>query len=208
MGSNDARPQPSVRSAPGQRRREVVAGAAALFDNAGYHSTTVEDIANAVGLAKPTLYHYFKSKDEILFWIHEEFIDLLIARQEARLATEMPARQRLLEIMADMLDVIETHRGHVRVFFEHLRELPVEQQETISRKRDIYEGYVEAEIQRGIDVGEIRAIDVRMATLALFGICNWAYQWYRPDGRLRTRELAYAFWDMLMNGIAEKPAND
>lgn len=181
-------------------------GAANLFDQAGYHNTTVEDIARAVGLRKATLYHYFNSKDEILLWIHEEFIDLLISRHEARRAVAMPAKQRLLEIMADILELMETHRGHVRVFFEHHRELPAAQQESIKLKRDAYEAYVEGEIARGIEDGELRPVDIRLATFALFGICNWAYQWYRPQGLLRTRDLAYVFWDILMNGIASQPS--
>ena len=200
------RPQPTSRSSPADRRREVVRGAANLFDQAGYHNTTVEDIARAVGLRKATLYHYFNSKDEILLWIHEEFIDLLISRHEARRAVAMPAKQRLLEIMADILELMETHRGHVRVFFEHHRELPAAQQESIKLKRDAYEAYVEGEIARGIEDGELRPVDIRLATFALFGICNWAYQWYRPQGLLRTRDLAYVFWDILMNGIASQPS--
>src|SRR5713226_5835632 len=111
--------QPPGRSYADERRRSVISGAAALFDNAGYYNTSVEDIAGAVGLRKPTLYHYFKSKDEILFWLHEEFIDLLIGRQKARLATRMSPEQRLLEAMGDILELMDTHRGHVRVFFEH-----------------------------------------------------------------------------------------
>jgi AcrR family transcriptional regulator len=114
-----------------ERRQEIVRTAADLFDRAGYSSTTMEDIAHAVGIAKPTLYHYFKSKDEILFWIHEEFIDLLINRHEQRLQALLDPNQLLLEVMADILELMETHRGHVRVFFEHHRELPILDRETI-----------------------------------------------------------------------------
>jgi len=179
-----------------------VAVAASLFDKAGYHNTTVEDIARAVGLRKATLYHYFKSKDEILHSIHDEFITLLIDRHEARVSVPMSARQRLLEIIADILELMETHRGHVRVFFEHHRELGEEEREAIRDKRDTYETYVSQEIARGIEDGELRPVDVRLATFALFGMCNWAYQWYRADGPLRTREIAYVFWEILLRGLA------
>jgi hypothetical protein len=50
-----------------------------------------------------------------------------------------------------------------------------------------------------------RPVDAKFATLALFGMCNWAYQWYRADGELRSREIGYVFWDMLRRGI-EAPA--
>src|SRR6516165_1267228 len=62
------------------RKHEIVTAAASVFDRDGYGSTSMDDIARTVGIAKPTLYHYFSSKDEILTSIHEEFIDLLLDR--------------------------------------------------------------------------------------------------------------------------------
>jgi AcrR family transcriptional regulator len=188
-----------------ERRAEIISTAARLFDEAGYANTSMEDLAKAVGIAKPTLYHYFGSKDEILFDIHEEFIDLLIARHRQRDAAGLSPEQLLLEVMADILELMETHGGHVRVFFEHYRELPVSAQETIKLKRDAYEQYVEAIFRTGRDSGLFRDLDPRLGALAMFGMCNWAYQWYHPGGKLRTRELAYTFWSFLVHGIAIRP---
>src|SRR6185503_1599972 len=90
------------------KRNQVVRQAAALFDDAGYHNTGVADIAAAAGISKPTLYHYFASKDEILFWIHEEYMDELIARQERRAHISISPSTCLLELMSDMLQMTET----------------------------------------------------------------------------------------------------
>lgn len=108
---------------PQQRHQQIVSEAAALFDEAGYTNATMDDLAKSVGVAKPTLYHYFRSKDEILQAIHEEFIDLLIMRHEQRAITGLGPEHLLREIMVDILDLMETHHGHVRVFFEHHRQL-------------------------------------------------------------------------------------
>lgn len=186
----------------------MIREAAALFDARGYHATSMDDIADAVGLRKPSLYHYFSSKDEILFWIHEEFIDLLISRQSVREHVTMEPPQLVLEIMADVLELMETHRGHVRVFFEHHRELPRDAHAAIEAKRRQYETMVVAVIQRGVDEGSLRAIDPHLAALALFGMCNWAYQWYSVDGPLRSREIAYRFWGMYLHGINAVPPTD
>lgn len=182
-----------------EKRRELVAQAAELFDRAGYHTTSVGELARAVGIQKPTLYHYFSRKDEILFSIHEEFIDLLIERQNAR--SGLAAAESLREIMGDVLSLMDTHRGHVRVFFEHHRELSPEDQATIARKRDAYQTMVEEVIARGTRAGEFRDLDPRLTTLAVFGMCNWAYQWYRSDGPLRTRRIAELYFDLLFNGL-------
>ena len=192
-------PQPSAADG---RRRELARHAAEQFDAVGYHQTTVADIGEAMGLSKASVYHYFSSKDEILFWIHEDFVDELITRHEARLRTPMPAAQSLLELIGDMLDVVENSRSEVRVFFEHFRELTPEQQAPIRVKRARYQTFVEDVIRRGIETGELRDLDPRLTTLALFGMCNWAYQWFSPDGPLRSRQLAYFFWDLFLRGAS------
>ena len=186
---------------PTERRQQIISLAAGLFEESGYASTTMDDIAREVGVAKPTLYHYFPSKDDILHAIHEEFIDLLMSRHEARSGTGLRPEQLLLEAMADILELMETHRGHVRVFFEHHRELPAEARGPIRVKRDRYEKIVEDLIGEGMEMGVLRQTDRHLATLATFGMCNWAYQWYRPGGPLRSREIAYQFWSYLIYGL-------
>ncbi|MDO8308655.1 MAG: TetR/AcrR family transcriptional regulator [Actinomycetota bacterium] len=187
------------------RRRDIVATAAQLFETEGFATTSMERIARAVGLAKPSLYHYFASKDDILFAIHEEFINLLVERQEQRAVARLSPPQELLEVFGDVFDLMDTHRGHVRVFFEHYRELPITQQEVIKAKRDAYERSVEAVIVAGNETGELRGVDPRLVTLALFGMSNWAYQWFRSGGPLTARQVAVQFWDYLMRGIGTEP---
>ena len=97
--------------------------------------------------------------------------------------------------------VLKTHRGHVRVFFEHYRELPEEEQRLVRQERDRYEASVEEVIEAGIRAAEFRPVNVRLTTLALFGMCNWAYQWYRKGGSMRTREIGYEFWQVFLRGI-------
>jgi AcrR family transcriptional regulator len=190
-----------------ERRRQIVWRAAELLDLHGYAQTSMEDIAAAVGIAKTSLYYYFKSKDELLYAIHGELINLLIERQDRRAGSGLSPEQQLLEVMGDLLELMETHRGHVRVFIEHHRELPDELRATMLTKRDYYALAVEELFMEGVEQGTIRQTDTRMATLALFGMCEWAYQWFRPGGPMRTREIAYSFWDILMHGVS-RPAHD
>ncbi|MGZ4538548.1 MAG: TetR family transcriptional regulator [Blastococcus sp.] len=205
-------PSSSLRAArrkmsPEQRRQQIVSEAATLFDEAGYANATMDDIAKRVGVAKPTLYHYFNSKDEILQAIHEDFINLLITQHEQRRMTGLAPELLLLEVMGDVLELMETHRGHVRVFFEYHRQLPAKARPAIRQKRDLYEHMVEELIAAGIRRGSLKSVDPRLAMLATFGMCNWAYQWYRSGGDLLPREIAKHFWNYLMFGIGT-PALD
>jgi TetR/AcrR family transcriptional regulator, cholesterol catabolism regulator len=183
------------------RRRAVVAEAAELFDRDGYHTTSMSDLARAVGLEKPTLYHYFSGKDEILFWIHEEFIDLLDEQSVARVDTGLSASEELGLVIRDVLSLMETHRGHVRVFFEHHRELSATHRKTIRAKRDRYQARVQAIIERGIASGEFGEIDPRLATLAVFGACNWAYQWYRTSDGSSIEDISTTFLNLFIHGL-------
>jgi AcrR family transcriptional regulator len=200
-------PNPALRAArrrmsSDERRGEIVSTAAQLFDDSSFANTTMDDIARRIGVAKPTLYHYFSSKEEILHAIHEEFIDLLIVHHEERDASGLRPEQLLLEAMADILELMQTHRGHVRVFFEHHRELAQDAQREMRAKRDDYEKVVESLIEECVRRGTFRPVNPRLAALALFGMCNWAYQWYRASGTIRPRDIAYQFWNYLVFGLA------
>jgi AcrR family transcriptional regulator len=186
------------------RKQEIVNAAASMFDRNGYANTSMDDIARVVGIAKPTLYHYFHSKEEILTSIHEEFIDLLLEQHDRRAKSGLPPEQMLLGVMEDVMELMESHRGHVRVFFEHHRELPAESRAAIRIKRDRYENALQDTIAKAIGAGTIRDVNPRLATLGVFGMCNWAYQWYRSDGSMRPREIAFQFWDFLLRGLATK----
>ena len=183
------------------RRREIVERAADLFDERGYHGTNLEDVAAAVGLRKASLYHYFRSKDDILKLIHEDFLTWTMRREEQRRSYDLPAGQHLLEIIADTLEVLAQRPGHIRVFVEHYRELDQETRDRITEERARYTQMVEDVIRSGVATGAFRPMDPRLAVLALFGACNWAYQWYRSTDGQEPRDMAYAIWDLLMRGV-------
>lgn len=174
--------------------------AARLFDRDGYHSTSVEHLARAAGVSKGAIYHYFTGgKDEILLAIHDEFLELLLAKARARDGAR--PTEAIRGTMGDVLHLMRTHRGHVRVFFEHHRDLPRPLRDSVARRRDEYQALLEHAVARGVEAGELREVDPRLTALAIFGLCNWTYQWYRPDGRLSTEELADRFFDLVFDGL-------
>jgi AcrR family transcriptional regulator len=190
------------------RLDQIVLRSATLFDSRGYHQTSMADIAEDVGIKKPTLYHYVTSKEEILFLIHQEFVDLLFAAQERRDATGGQPDELLLGVMTDILSLMRTHRGHVRVFFEHHRELPARYEANITARRDAYFDMICSIITKGNEQGLFNVPDVRLVALAIFGMCNWAYTWYRDDGAMTTEEIGAQFWRWLANGISAQERID
>lgn len=186
-----------------ERRKEIIRKAATLFNITGYFNTSMDDIAEAVGLRKPTLYYYVSSKEEILYLIHEELIDHLISLHQSRLNTRMTNAQLLQEVMIDILEQIGEFPGYVRAFFDHYRELSGDMKTQIDGKRDAYFRMIVDIVRQGEEQGEFQTNDPALSALAFFGMCNWAYQWYNPKGRRRPREIALHFWDIFMHGISK-----
>ncbi len=184
------------------RRRQILEIAAALFDRHGYHETSMQAIADRAGIRKPSLYHYFRSKDEILFTLHETLMTVVISRQEQRLAEGRvgPAEQ-LRAMMRDVIGLMESHPGHLRIFFESYRGLPPDARRSVAAQRTRYRGLVTDVLAAGVAAGEFGDIDPDLAAIAALSLMNWTYQWYSHSGPLTTDQVADAFFTMLVRGI-------
>lgn len=182
-------------------RASIVRAAARLFEDKGYHATGMDDIAEAIGLRKPTLYYYVKSKAEIVVWIHNDVMASVLGKLEYSVAEGIDPVEGLRQVVADILEIMDTKPGYLRVFFEHHREIPEPLRTDTIRKRDRYQWLVEALIQEGIRRGQFRKVNVRTAALALFGITNWTYQWYKPTGQLSYLEVADELLSIYLKGV-------
>jgi AcrR family transcriptional regulator len=185
----------------GGRREELIKAAAELFEEHGYADTSVEDVAAAVGIAKATLYHYFKSRDELLFEVHSHFLRLVVERFEKRERDGLSLIERLRGVVVDTLVLMDSHPGHVRVFLEHFRDLPAPLQRRIRIRRDVYAEKVEQLFVDAVLEGTLRPLDPRLATLSLFGMSNWSYQWYRRGGSMTAEQIADVLWDYFYSGV-------
>ena len=138
-----------------RRKREIVQGAARLFDRVGYHGVNMSMIADAAGVKKPTLYHYIKSKDEILFMLHELFLGTLRKNTDARLESGADELEILRGVVVDTFKLIHDYPGYLRAFFEHTRELGPEQRAQIRIRRDEYIALIVSVIERAMAKGLI-----------------------------------------------------
>lgn len=168
------------------KRAEIVQHCAALFDKVGYHNTSMQMLADEVGLGKPTLYHYFPSKLSILYSIHDSHIGALLDGLNHAPGSDPLASLR--DACIDILGQIATHPGYVRAFMDNYGDLEGEMRAAIrARRRDYFEG-VKGIIVDGIDRGRFRDCDPVIATYGFLGMCNWAYKWYPPMAATRTPE--------------------
>lgn len=162
-----------------EKKLEIIECCAALFDRVGFHGTSMQMLADEVGLGKPTLYHYFPSKNDILYEMHQMHIDALIKGLDVDLASAGTKPADLLEkACVQTLREIAQHPGYVRAFMDHYAELEGVQRIEMRKRRTEYFERITSIVSNGIASKSFRKVDVELATLAFVGMCNWAYKWY------------------------------
>jgi len=187
-----------------QRRADIMRVAARLFDEVGYHGVNMETIAQAAGLKKPTLYHYVSSKDEILFQIHEALIDALRGKTMERRAAGHGPEEILAGVCSDIFEQMHDFPGYVRAFFEHMRDLDSERRAKIRQERNAYLAEVIAVLEDGMKMKLFKRADPRLTALAMLGMCNWGYQWYRPKHDGAPEQVARTLWGIFREGLVTK----
>jgi AcrR family transcriptional regulator len=196
---------------PRKRDEQVYAAALRLFTEKGYHATSMQDIAAAVGLYKGSLYHYIGSKEELLARVFERGMGTLLDEVEAIVAdTSLAASRQLRLILRAHVGAVAENREALTVYLHEFRALAGEAQRAtdgVREQRDRYRRLVESVVERGVRSGEFGAADVAIATLAVLGMCNWIVQWYRPGGRLGPRQIADHFADLLLRGLVHFDPN-
>ncbi|WP_158579905.1 TetR/AcrR family transcriptional regulator [Geodermatophilus marinus] len=184
------------------RRAQILEVATELFDRLGYHETTMQAIADGTGIRKASLYHYFRSKDELLVELHGTLMAVVIGRHLDRQgAGGRGPREELRAMMRDVIGLMDSHPGYLRIFFESYRELPLEARMSVAVQRSRYRQMVVDVIAAGKEAGEFGDVDPGLAGLAVLSLVNWTYQWFDRGGPLSTDEVADRFWSMLLEGI-------
>ena len=184
------------------RGEEVYAAALRLFREKGYHATSMQDIAAAVGLYKGSLYHYIDGKEELLARVFERGLGALLAEVE-RIAADTtcgPSAQ-LRQIVEAHVAAVANNRDALTVYLHEWRALAGDSLANVRAQRERYTHLVAEIVARGVQAGEFRVPDVGIATLGLLGMCNWLCQWYQPSGRLTPREIGARFADMVLDGL-------
>lgn len=183
------------------REAELHATATRLFRQRGYHATSMQDLGEALGMNRGSLYHYINGKDELLWAILNRALDVLEVRVLPILEGDAPAVDRLTGAIREHLRVAADHADELSLIQIELRALDRDRQKEIIDRRNAYENRWRAAIEDGIADGSLRGFDVRLAGIGILSACNWFTQWYRPDGRLGVDEIADAFAELFLGGL-------
>lgn len=183
-----------------RRRREILRVAARLFAEFGYEGTTLEMIADELGLSKPGLYHYITSKDDVLAQIHEDIVQDIIDQVQASIAPTIPPQERLWRLIVVHTSSLCAYPER-RAFNLFGGSLFTQHSQDVIELRAHYQQMVEAILAEGIETGVFHVTDAKLATLAVLGALNWIPRWYSPDGPLSAEEVGEYFANILIAGL-------
>ena len=188
--------------APGYdtQREQILARAAELFARQGYSATSMNQVAEACGVSKPSLYHYVRDKDQLLVEIaggHVAKLNALVDEVQREPLAPEPRVRRLIEAFVDLY--ADSQAAH-RVLTEDVKFLQADDRERLlCAQRAVVAGFADAVAAARPD---LRHSDLlKPVTMLLFGMMNWMFTWLQPDGRLSHTAMAPVVADLFFGGL-------
>ena len=185
------------------KRRAALKVAARIFNEKGYHATSLDEIADEIGVTKTALYYYFKNKEQLLYECLKLTYD---CGQTARLEAEKfdgTAFDKLQHLYRRFMENLMEERGTYTTM-ANIRALPDAQQEELLDRRKNLDRYSRMLIEKAISEGALRPVDVRITSNFFLGAVNWILRWHSEDDAMTPRDVSNHFLDLFMNGIVAK----
>ena len=182
------------------KREAVIRAAAREFNRKGYHNTSLDDIAAALEVTKPTVYYYVTSKEQLLFECFVAGVERIRAAFRAVRELAVPARERLNAVLRHYGEAVASEFGWCMVRAEDQDLSPAMSRHIKSLKSEIDQG-IRRLIRDGIQDGSIEPCDPKMTAFALAGALNWIAHWYREDQSLTPAQIAGAFVTVFEGGL-------
>src|SRR2546423_6994463 len=185
-----------------QKLEMILRTSARIFAEKSYHSTSMRDISRATGVSLAGLYHYCKSKEELLFLIQDHCFGRVLERVEERTQEVNDPFEKLHIFIDNHLSFFAANMAEMKVLSHEAESLAGDLHARVSTRKEKY-----AKLARRIlrDIQESQPakarIDLTVATYALFGMMNWIYNWYDPRGKLSVNQLVDNITNLFLRGF-------
>ncbi len=187
------------------KREQIINAAVDLFYDNGYQRTTLDAVAERLGVTKPFIYYHFKDKEEILAEISRRSIAHANDALEEALATTGRPSERLYSVVRTITRSTLKWRRYTAIFFREQKNLSEQARQPLYSMHRKFDGMLTKLLEEGVRTGEFRVTDPALTSLALAGMIGWAYNWYRPEGRLSVEDICDRMAEMALNLVGAKP---
>lgn len=184
----------------GQRRGAMVRTAVHLFNRSGFHATSVEEIANELGLSKALLYHYFVDKTELLYECYLYALDCTLAAVNEARRTGRTGREKIETYVRAQFETLAGADGAAWVLSD-LSALEPQQRRHVRKQSRAIDQMLQAFLAEGLADGSVAGAEPKITEFFLIGALNWLPRWYKAGGTLSGRELAEIYLKLVIEGL-------
>jgi len=184
-----------------QKIEEIRRVTAHLFARKGYHTTSMREIARELGMDKSSLYHYFKSKEELLFKLANDALDDCLTTLEQICSADIPPEDKLKKVLRFYILYYAGDQEGLILMANELNSLNEEYRSILIKKERRYVELIKDILNELADQGKIKHIHSSIATFAFFGMVHYTINWYHREGSVGLDELADLFVEIFTRGI-------
>lgn len=196
---------PEVHRGDGERFGWLLGKAASLIATKGYHHMSMRDVSRSTGYSLAGLYHYFESKEDLLFQIQQRFFSTLVEEQEAIRGRDAPVQDRFTSLIENHLAFFAKHADELKVCTYEMHSLASGPFERIAATRKRYFRLMADVVKElaGAPGGRAADLRVRHQTMFLFGALNWIFMWYDPKKDGQPSRLADELSGFILHGLVK-----
>lgn len=185
------------------KRHAVLRAAVKMFNERGFHATSLDDVAASIGISKRTIYHYISNKDQVLLECLTIGLRQLLEAAESARDAQGSGCDRLAAFIGRYVEINLTDFGRCVVRTGEVALAPDSLPKFRALKREI-DVAMRCMIEDAIADGTLAKVDVKMAAFTLDGALNWPARWYDPDGELTPQQIAQTVSDLMIRGFAPR----
>ncbi len=183
------------------RLEHLLSTAARVFARKGFHPTSMRDLSRETGMSLAGMYHYVSSKDELLYLVQRRCFTMVLEGAEAAIAGAGEPDTRLERFVRHHVIFFADHMNEMKVLSHEAESVSLERKAGIDALKRRY-----SDILTGLlaDVQQKNGVDPTVSAYAVFGMMNWIYTWYDPDGKIRPGDLADHLTHIVLNGVTNQ----
>jgi AcrR family transcriptional regulator len=184
-----------------QKIKEIHRVIARLFAYRGYHSTSMREIARELGMNQSSLYHYFSSKEDILFKLMNDAIDDVLVTLEDIDAADLLPEDKLKRVLDSYIRSYAGDQERLILLVNEMNSLNEKYRHILVEKQRRYVQLIKSILSELVGESKMKMIDPTVATFAFFGMVHYTIKWYHKDGPITLDELAELFVEIFTKGI-------
>jgi AcrR family transcriptional regulator len=186
------------------KQQQIFDTAAELFALKGYQGTSINDLAQAMDLQKGSLYHYFKSKEELLFQLLDQYISSALVEIEEICVLDIPATEKLNRFMLFYSGFYAGDRDRLVLLINEIDKLGKVYRDQVIEKERCYYRALTGIFSQLQDTGIMKPMPPAVAAYAFFGMVHYTCNWFQQDGKITATELGAMFLGIFTDGVFVK----